>query len=320
MSCKNSILSISKQQESTMFLSIAIALYIIIFMFFYFTPKKNVKHNITITDTYYLRGFSILFIVFHHISQRISYTNILIKPFIYFVYLFVGLFFFLSGYGNYISLSRKKESPTRWLIKRILNLVIFFIIGLILNLLINHELYQTPEIFFIDLITFTYNPYTLWFFKVLLVLYIISYILDIIKISDKTKIILLFVIVFFYILLCNIFKVGDYWWNSIIAYPLGIFIAWKPISKVAVKKVIMYMLLFSITCVLGLKYILFKPISLFFFLIIVTNYFYIFSFDDKKNVLHTFIKNMGKISLGIYLYHTIFLTLLASKIDNWYNN
>ena len=84
----------------------------------------QIEKNETLT----LRGISIVFVVLHHICQRVSFSHFIAKPFLAGVYLFVGLFFFLSGYGNFISLEKVSKKRS-WLTKRLFSLVFFLFVG-----------------------------------------------------------------------------------------------------------------------------------------------------------------------------------------------
>lgn len=260
----------------------------------------QIEKNETLT----LRGISIVFVVLHHICQRVSFSHFIAKPFLAGVYLFVGLFFFLSGYGNFISLEKVSKKRS-WLTKRLFSLVFFFICGLGVNVLINKDLYISVHEVLNDFYSFTYKPYTLWFFKTLIIMYLLTFIVSTFNFSN----ILPFYILFFvsvYIVISMILNVPDYWWNSIIAYPLGMIYA--KYKKVIQKKSINFfcILLFLVLFILGFRIKYLQPLVVIFFCYMVVMYLYYFKFHSLRCY-----KYIGGVSLGIYLYHCIFLSILS---------
>lgn len=296
-------------------LNIVLILFIFVTLVLLIPRKRKIgihQTGISLDISLTLRFISILFILLHHVCQRTNIVNhILALPFLVLVYLFVGLFFFLSGYGNYLSLEKSKNCNI-WLIKRLVNLLFFFVIGFVINICINQNLYKTFNEVLKDFFTFTYKPATLWFFKVLFIEYILTYLLFRLK---KEKIVLyIFVITIAYIAICIILHIPEYWWNSAIAYPLGMFfMKYKDKISLKTKYNVIFFLLFTLCMLATFKFIFLQPLATILFCYLV--YSYCNYFEIKKI---TVCNNIGKCSLGIYLYHVVFLTYMANIMDSWY--
>lgn len=90
-------------------------------------------------NTYEVRGLCMLLILFHHIyvqlvgmDLNIPYIGMILAPG---GYLGTGLFFFMSGYGLYCSMSSKKELPFSYLWQRLYKMISVFVIGYVLAII-----------------------------------------------------------------------------------------------------------------------------------------------------------------------------------------
>ena len=278
-----------------------------------FVSKKDIKTTISINDSYLLRGMAISFIVLHHIAQRFS--NIQLVHIIILIYddWLVGLFFFLSGYGNYISL-KKSKTASKWLLKRIFTILCYFIFGLLLNLVLNFHLYTSFQTFVLDLITVTYKPYTLWYLKVLICFYIFTYIFNRLFKNQFLGTVIISILTIIYTVLCFVNKVEPFWWTSAICYPFGLFIAQKTdfVQRISKKKIInIFLAIFLLLTLLLVKYDILHPISSVVFCYFV--YLFLCNRTLGDNILMKF---LGKTSFGLYLYHIIFITFCLKLFGN----
>lgn len=300
-----------------MVLNIVLTIFIVFsFAELIFAKKKETSSAITISDTYAFRGISILFIVMHHICQRVSAHNIIQIPFLNYVYLFVAAFFFFSGYGNYLSLKKQPRFAIKWLLKRICNLLFFFLIGLLINVTVNNSIYENGKQYLFDLITLTYRPYTLWFFKVIFITYFITFILQLTVHVNRggRMVISMFILSALYIILCVLFKIPSYWWNSIIGYSIGcLFAEFKDTIKVKRSFILLFVIFFIITSIIKIKIRSLEVFSAALFCVLIALYFFNYTFRTNK-----FINCVGKISLGMYLYHTLLLTAFKPVFNQWY--
>lgn len=304
-----------------MSLSIIIIIYILFSLLLIFPIQKKDSNGISILDSNIARAISILFIVIHHIVQRVDNNSLLAKPFLYFVFLFVGIFFFLSGYGNSISIKKSYGIPYKWLGKRVLNLLFYFLIGLALNIMINTDMYLDKNILLKDLFTLTYTPYTLWYFKVLLGLYFLTFLLYSLACFINERQIALYIygegillISIIYISFCIIKRIPSFWWNSVIAYPLGYLYASKT-NKIKLKPFIyaVFLVLFSLMTILSIKIDILQPFAIICLCVLIASYMENYSFRQCNIALL-----IGRISLGIYLYHLVMLSLFKNSMNKWY--
>ena len=128
-----------------------------------------------------LRGLAILIVVIHHLGQRLDsalpLTLYLMNFFI--GYLAVGLFFFLSGYGNMLSISHMQRSFTwkmAWIAKRIIGLLLIFYVAEAMALICELLSHQPiiPSLW--GLITFSLPGWDTWYIKIQLLLYVLLFI------------------------------------------------------------------------------------------------------------------------------------------------
>lgn len=146
----------------------------------------------------------------------------------------VGCFFFLSGYGLYISYKKKGESYLRNFIKnRILPLYVKYIILLVCYILLllvqNH---QIKIMVVIQSLTFT-NTYVAngWYLQVLFLFYIAFYYIFKTNFNDQNKVQIMLLFVTVYYLLFYVYSLfyekGYFGINSTFCFFFGIIYAYK---------------------------------------------------------------------------------------------
>ena len=180
-----------------------------------------------------LRGFVILMITMAHICQ---YENRLKEILIGggTTYRFVlswgaigvSIFFFLSGYGCYLSV-RKKDNIWKWLgqhiIKMIVHYIIAFIIVIVLLLLAFQQKIEISEIAR-NLVTLQLPGSTVWYFKIQILFYIIlTFAVAICK--NKAWILVFFMSLAYAIIAKYALKLPDYWWKTALCFAGGCFVA-----------------------------------------------------------------------------------------------
>ncbi|MBO6166512.1 MAG: acyltransferase family protein [Eubacterium sp.] len=173
-----------------------------------------------ISCTKALLGFFAICIIMHHISQKMwaqiqspeSLRNAL-HPFRGTGYLFVAFFFFCSGYGLMKSSLGKEDYHKGFLKKRFLPLIITFIV--------TDSAFQFARIAK-GVQGFPANTYS-WFVFVIAVLYIGFY-LCIRFLKDKAMLgIIIFSVI--WCVICRLIYFDTYWYNSVLAFPMGAFVA-----------------------------------------------------------------------------------------------
>jgi pimeloyl-ACP methyl ester carboxylesterase/membrane-bound acyltransferase YfiQ involved in biofilm formation len=165
-------------------------------------------------------GFFAVCIIMHHISQKmwtqIESPDILrnaLSPFLRSGYLFVAFFFFCSGFGLMMSASGKEDYHKGFLKKRFLPLIITFIV--------TDSVFQFARISK-RLQGFPANTYS-WFVFVIAVLYIGFYLC--IRFLKKRALIGIIVFSILWCVACRLLYIDTYWYNSVLAFPAGAFIA-----------------------------------------------------------------------------------------------
>ena len=209
-------------------LFICLAIYMLVF--FISIKKINVK---PINDSFLnkdfttqIRGLAIFAILVSHLINMLYFSrqsNISIIKFIFCVFapVGVGLFFFLSGYGNTFSI--KKQSNIQWLGKRILRIFITILPVLlcqyVLSLLLSLNLFTQTSLVN-SFLTLTIPPFTMWYLKVQTFAYILLFLCY--KIFNQKFYNVLLAITAIYTIYCIATGVAGMWWVSTMCFPIGV--------------------------------------------------------------------------------------------------
>lgn len=179
-------------------------------------------------NTYEVRGLCMLLILFHHIYVQliqmgccIPYVSILLSPG---GYLGTGLFFFMSGYGLYHSMAFKEILPASYLWKRLLKMWSVFIVAYMLTsipMMLNNEFGGGN---LIDFLTLTIPHTTTWFFKVIVLTYIVTFLIFKLNVNRGWKVgMVTFVSVIYYVISSKFLP--DFWYTSVLCFPMGMIVA-----------------------------------------------------------------------------------------------
>ena len=143
-------------------------------------------------------------------------------------YMGTGVFLFLSGFGLFTKFEHQK--PTiEWLIKKLAVLCFTYIcvfgIDIALFSTIKPGVLSSQRV--VDLLTLSL-PYSkkTWFLRVIICTYVIGFFVFRLKGSSILKVSLLIAITVLYFIIAKVL-LPDYWWSSILNYPLGVLIAYK---------------------------------------------------------------------------------------------
>lgn len=106
----------------------SISIFIIINTF-YLLIKSDIDKSepLNKSNTLTIRGIVIICVILHHITQYFNVYGIMAQLFLHTGYIFVGIFFALSGYGNYLSYSKNKigyGTTLKWTFNRAIKLYI----------------------------------------------------------------------------------------------------------------------------------------------------------------------------------------------------
>lgn len=217
---------------------------ILVFVLFYGIKKapKGAFHEgfLSISQTKALQGFAAIGVVFHHIGQNtcapwLPSGNIIhgLEPFVPIGYLCVALFFFCSGYGLMKSYQTKENYLKGFFIRRALHpLLLLFITDAVLIFLVTFFPRNFPEVSSFIIPTpfhmggaVLVNEYS-WFIYSLLFLYA-AFLIGFRIFSKHRLPAIIFVILatVAYILFCDWWMYGNWWYNSILLFPIGLLFA-----------------------------------------------------------------------------------------------
>ena len=163
----------------------------------------------------YIRGFCVLGILLHHVSQVtaaewIEYKYIIhgLDLFVDIGYLFVGLFLFVSGYGLYVSYKNKENYFKHYFIRRLLPVVLAFI---------------TTEAVYL-LYKGIPSTYT-WYVYAILLCYLLFYIgFRFIK-NEHISLLIVLIGIAAYCSFCWNFEYGGWWYNTVGLFCIGLVFA-----------------------------------------------------------------------------------------------
>lgn len=276
------------------------------------------EYNENILDKQYtdcIKGITIIVIVIHHLSQRISNPGL-----IYFFsdtgYLCVSLFFFYSGYGLIVSKIKNPDYLKLFWHKRLFRVMIPFVLVNIVCLILYHlvlgKIFSITDVIF-NIIGISLFDSVMWYVICVVIFYGMFYIAF--KLFDENKaLVAIFVFSVIYILICYKFKMGIWWFDTALCFPLGI-ASGKYKNKLLkiLRSKYHYILLISL---LGLIVFHYKKVHIWnnmltsiFFLILVM------SILCKVSIKNKILQTMGNVSFEIYLLHIKIYTIYTNYFD-----
>ena len=291
-------------------------------LFVYFIPKTNVDY-LSNKSTKSLKGLLALFIIFHHVSQKIT-TGENFSNFEYMGRYIVALFFFLSGYGLYFQYSNDATYMENFLRKRLTRIFIPFFVFIVIYVIYRASLGEVVNVdfflsFWRDHSNIIYNG---WFINSIIVLYVIFYV----SFKKKDSKIAIFKLVFFtlvYIFWKAYQNHGDWEYVSIMAFFLGVF--WMKdrslIDKFIEKNYFVLLVSFSILMYVFRHYeVIMKNIGItnkYVYYGIVGNLctmifvVYFLLLTNKLNFSNKYLDFLGNISFEIYMIHGLVMHYLG---------
>lgn len=285
-------------------------------------PKIN-NLDFTKDDTQSLKGYCCIFILLHHISYCINNLNYILKPIKYLAFFIVGLFFFISGYGQTYSFDNKKYDKRKY-VHSIFKIFFTFLIAIIVTAFINSYVNHDSLIHSIKNLILIKTIPQFWFVYVYLTLTTIFYFLFV-KLKVRHSLIYMFCLCIVCIIIMSLIGIGSQWFSSIISFPFGIYV-YK--NKDHIKKhlyslknliflFITFILLFCLRIFLS-YYIYSGEIlhGMFRNLICINFCLFIYGFSLKNSITTNLSKFLGKISYEIYLVHPILLYFINNLSSN----
>lgn len=183
-----------------------------------------------------IKGFFIILVLFSHANSYLpKIQSILNTPFYFIIdhigQLMVVMFFFYSGYGIMESYKNKNGYRVSFLKNRVLKTYLHFLLALpayiILNVIYKNN--YSLNNYLLSFIGWTSIGNSNWYIFDIIVLYILTYIAFVI--NDKRKYnnrVFCIIVTMFTIVMWIFLKLsgkGQYWYNTILAFPLGMIIS-----------------------------------------------------------------------------------------------
>lgn len=283
------------------------ALFIILLIPF-LQKKKTISFCYSKEETLVIKGFCATEIFIHHLIQNTSlntvwHTNTCI------VSIFVGIFFFLSGYGLMMQYQKRKEKYLQnFLIHKFGILCIGYLSVSLFYFLVKNLLGETITISEFIFSFFHGNPVATfsWYIIETLVLYLIFYLSCRFFKEDKKKILIsLFLGILFYSFFCYFQRLGFWYYNVNLAFLFGVWFATR--EKKEIKHANLYLLGAFVCYPLTLVKAIFYQIVIVFFLL------WLCSFLSKYKISSLLFASIGKISLPIYFMQGIPITIFKSS-------
>ncbi len=314
-------------------------------------PKGSFHDGfLSLTQTKALQGFAAICVVFHHIAQNTCAPwlarDIIIhglEPFVPIGYLMVALFFFCSGYGLLKSYKTKENYLKDFFIRRALRpVVILAITDAILLFLMAFF----PEKFFENATILIPTPFNMggaillneysWFIYALLIMYVAFWLSF--RVFSKRRIAILFVCIatLGYIAFCDWWMYGNWWYNSILLFPIGLLFAEYegkiiPFIQKKYRLMLLVTLILFPLCFFGGEYFpylrgaLFIPYQYFteHWLILIAQILAAVSFlfllilvGMKVQLGNKILSFLGTITAELYLIHILFLKMIGTPADD----
>lgn len=200
---------------------------------------------LSLKQTKALQGFCTICIMFHHIAQKTcaswlpsKYIVHGLDVFVSVGYLLVGIFFFCSGYGLYKSYKEKEDYLQSFLGRRFLIPVMTLFSTSIIYIYMQMWRGGNPAIIPIP---FTLqgsrlpNSYS-WYIYTILICYLAFYLAFRYCKNEKVALGVIFVVILLYIFHCDWWMFGDWWYNTVILFMVGLLFAKNETALVSLMK------------------------------------------------------------------------------------
>ncbi len=299
------------------FLDILFAIFVVIFLI-NTTRLDQSEKGFNKGTTASLRGIAMLLIIIHHMHSRLSGTSPVLKDG---GYLAVGLYFFISGYGNSLSLSKRSKINFKWLIDKLIKLYIPFLVAycfyFIALLIWKSDLLPTVKELIFDLVTISLPNKDTWFAKIILLCFLIHWIAKKISNDSIKQNIIIVIAILIYVCIARKLGVKTQWYTAVACYPLGCIFAQPTVFSIIIdffsKRKIFSFVLFLITTVfaVALSHKIWIITMVCPILFSLACYYFTFIFKTKTK----FLSWIGNNSFEFYIFHYVFLEVFYDLIE-----
>lgn len=275
--------------------------------------------------TNWIRGIAILIIMIHHGVQNYDVFPFL-YPFHTLGYGAVAVFLLLSGYGLGVQYQAKVNYLHGFLRNKLGRLYFTFWCAYLLMYLaavIGGEPISVEKALS-NLLTMSVLDTPTWYIKVQACLYVVFYLLFRSTLSEKLKISGLLVSCSVYAVACMLLGVKQYWWFTVLWFPVGVLLAYK---KQTVER---WLRKYGCMCFALSAVIMMEVVILRFFkgnmgfpvemdaVVTVSFVLVIFALVYHVRFLSKPVSYIGTISLELYLIHSMLLTgyMVANPLNS----
>ena len=266
--------------------------------------------------TDWLRGIAVLIVLIHHAVQK-SGSFLFLYPFSVLGFGSVAVFFVLSGYGLGMQYKNKANYLRGFIPGKVSRMYIVFWIAYVLTSI--GYLFQPNGC---DIALIIHNCLTLsivhtptWYIKVQAFLYILFYLVYISRFTFRFKLVLVYLLCTVYAGVCIWLGVQQYWYFTILWFPIGLTIAFykEQIEKVFKKGALLITVLSGaamcvVTLIIFFMGYMGHPVLM---EGTITAAFVLFLLGLSYQIRFTsrWIIEIGKRSLELYLVHSMLLSM-----------
>lgn len=276
----------------------------------------NTRSMMDPQDTYVLRGICMLMIIVHHGLKYAPYAPLAIRGL--WGDMGTAVFFFISGFGLYCSMSKRDHVDFTYLWQNTKRLIVPYLIVWLFTEIAFNVIYPSYGIRNIlrDVVTLSYPSFesvNLWFIKVIVASYIVSILIFIIIKNRLLRLSFVTVICCIYLYIAwKVLRLTQYWFGSFICFPAGMWLgAYKEELKDVLNQKIIIAILSLVFYVVFLKYDFLPTRACFKYSIMFCLLFV--SLGSIVNIQSKLLYFIGKNSLLFYLIHIALLLLLSES-------
>ena len=218
-------------------------------------------------------------------------------------FLGTGMFFLLSGYGLFVTLSSRESLPVDWIIDKLKKLVIpflftFFCYIVLLYFFKREEIDKSLLVYLWQL---RIPNTTTWFLKAIIGLYIASYLVFRLKLSNKYKVLLISTTSSVFFIIAYLFLSAEWYW-TVLNFPLGMIVGYNVnklnnyLNTCEKKNFFILVVYFGLSIFLHINVLA----SILFSLLMVVAMVYF-------NPINKILDYIGRKSINFYLFQMVFL-------------
>ena len=206
---------------------------IIVVLIFYKASfyKSGISLNhISKENTDAVRGIFILLVFASHFSQYVPAYTLPLDTMYWRIRIFLGqfvvcMFLFYSGYGVTLSLTEKGTAyQNAFLRRRVLNTLLIYDLSQVIFFLVQRgvDVSYPLKLYCLSMLAWESLGNDNWYIFIILVLYMISWLCGRFKKDNVSEVAKVFVGAMVVIQILISAKKGDWWYNTIICYPMGV--------------------------------------------------------------------------------------------------